>query len=195
MSRIPARSPLPQALLPAPGAYPKQVDPTTCGIAAIAVLAARAKADPAYLSRSREGIIRTQEELHALSARIGMPWPQALGTSPWAAARLARAATGLRHRIVLGASMRLRSDEALSRGRDVLVYTGGWGSALSGWIPRHVVLLLAHRSTGRYAVFEPSSGRVLMVDPAGFFSGDEASRAALGFWRRPLIALVPEKAR
>lgn len=194
--RIPAASPLPESTRRAPSSYPSQIDPTTCGIAALAVLAARAQADPGYLSRSRADVARTQKALHAISARAGLPWPQALGASPWALAGLAEKATGLHHSIVLrGPSMGRRIDEALSRGRDVLVYTGGWSAPLSGAIPRHVVLLLAHEDDDLYAVFEPSSGRVYSVSPQDFLIGAETARRALGFWKRPLLALVPDAPR
>ncbi|WP_115727778.1 hypothetical protein [Actinomyces culturomici] len=189
-----ATGPLPAGGRPAPASYPKQVDPTTCGIATLAVLAARADADPAYLGEDRDSVVRTQKELHAIAARVGAPWPQALGTSPWSLARLARVATGLRHRIVLrGKDLRPRIDAALARGRDVLVYTGGSKIPLSGLVPRHVVLLLAHAAPdGRYAIFEPSSGRVFRVDPDDFYAGAEAARPALGHWDRVLLAVIPD---
>ena len=76
-------------------------------------LAARAQADPGYLTASRERVERTQLELHAIAARIAVLWPQALGTFPWSLARLAQAATGLRYGIVVaGAAMRRRIDRA-----------------------------------------------------------------------------------
>lgn len=179
--------------LRAPSSYPRQVDATTCGIAALAVVAARASADPGYLTASRERVERTQLELHAIAARIGVPWPQALGTSPWSLARLAGAATGVRYGIVLaGAGARRRIDGALVSGRDVLVYTGGSRVPLSGLIPRHVVVLLAHEGApDSYEVFEPSSGRVYRVAPDDFYSHAESALPALGHWRRVLFALVP----
>lgn len=184
----------PRSRLPVPASYPRQVDATTCAIAALAVVAARAQADPGYLTASRERVERTQLELHAIAARIAVPWPQALGTSPWSLARLAQAATGLRYGIVVaGAAMRRRIDRALASGFDVFVYTGGSGVPLSGLIPRHVVVLLAHEGAPErfYAVFEPSSGRVYQVDLDDFYSHVESVLPALGHWRRVLFALVP----
>lgn len=192
ISPRPARAPLPASEEAAPRAYPAQVDPTTCGIAVLSLLAARAGADPHYLDPDAD-VEAEQKRLHALAARVGTPWPQALGTSPWALARLARHATGRRHRIAFnGPGLRARIDTALASGWDVPVYTGGARTVLSALIPRHVVLILAHEGApARYAVFEPSSGRVFTLGPDEFLLGADSARAALGHWRRVLFALVP----
>lgn len=195
-ARIPARVQVPMSGARAPRSYPSQVDPTTCGIAALSVLAARSKLGRGYLTADRASVERAQKRLHAIAARVGVPWPQALGTSPWALARLAEAATGLRYRLVLpGGAMRTRIGEALARGHDVPLYTGGSRVPLSGLIPRHVVLVLAESTAdGRWEVFEPSSGKVMPVDPEDLLSGGGDAAAARGHWRRVLLALVPEAA-
>lgn len=176
-----------------PASYPKQADPTTCGIATLAVLAARANADPVYLSLSPDKRERAQIHLHRVASRVGVPWPQALGTSPWALAKLASKATGERHRIVMrGKRFRVAVDSALCRGRDVLVFTGGWDMPGSAWIPRHVVLVLADGTDTRiYAVFEPSSGKVFRVNADDFYAGAPSARASMGHWKNVLCAVVP----
>ena len=112
---------------------PAQVDPTTCGIAALAVVAARAGALPGYLGAGRDHHVRVQQRLHSLAARTVLPWPQAWGTSPWALASLAGGATGYAHHLLPWGEGALRAtEEALESGRDVFLYVGGRGTPVSG---------------------------------------------------------------
>lgn len=144
------------------GTLPTQVDATTCGIAALAVVAGRAGAAPGYLGASRRRQEAAQRRLHALAARTGIPWPQSLGTSPWALARLAGRATGEPWCVLpWSRGARLALIRANAQGRDTFVYVGGGphalGSALvdslgpaaplarrlADLVPRHVVAVLA----------------------------------------------------
>ncbi|MDC4233766.1 hypothetical protein M3T53_08630 [Actinomyces sp. B33] len=183
--------------MPRPASYPRQVDATTCGIAALAVVAARSEASPDYLGAGPESIVRHQKALHVVASRVGMPWPRSLGTSPWALARLASAATGRRYRSAIGRRLRAAIDRGLDHG-DVFVYTGGGPQWWSRWIPRHVVAVLADGPDPRdgcYDVYEPSSGLIHRVDADGFLTGAAGGRAARGNWRRALLVLAPEPLR
>jgi len=199
-------------------ALPSQVDPTTCGIAALAAVSARAGMHPAYLDAPRARQVRTQRSLHALAARTGAPWPQAWGTSPWALASLAQRASGYRYRIVSwGPSALVALDAARAHGEDAFLYVGG-GSATSGatgeghgpvrrtlegaaraldrWgidlVPRHVVALLGDDGHAEACtVFEPSSGRVREVPRAALEGPWPLPGPEFGHWARPLLAVAP----
>lgn len=197
---------------------PSQVDPTTCGIAALAAVAARSGVHPAYLDAPRVRQAHTQRSLHARAARTGAPWPQAWGTSPWALAALAERATGHRYRIVFwGSSALVALDAARTGGADSFLYVGG-GSAASGgtgeghgllrrtlegatraldrWgmdlVPRHVVALLGDDGqAGACTVFEPSSGRVREVPRAALEGPWPLPGPEFGHWARPLLVVAP----
>lgn len=197
---------------------PSQVDPTTCGIAALAAVTARAGVHPAYLDAPRVRQAQTQRSLHALAARTGAPWPRAWGTSPWALARLAGRATGHRYGILpWGPSALVALDAARARGEDSFLYVGG-GSATSGgtgeghgpvrrtlegaaraldrWgidiFPRHVVALLGDDGpAGSCTVFEPSSGHVREVPCAVLEGPWPLPGREFGHWARPLLAVTP----
>jgi len=213
---------------------PRQVDATTCGIAALAAVAARAGRHPQYLDSTtpRRQIDRFQQRLHVLASRVPPGWPLSRGTSPWAVAELAGRATGLAYRGHLwGPRTRDLLDAALMRGDDAFLFVGGGsrgGAAAAARdpglgrlrrlsedaaarldaegldrVPRHVVAVLGPESaasapTGpadavprRYAVFEPSSGRVFRIGRDALVDPDPPRLPALGNWRRPLVAVVP----
>lgn len=196
---------------------PSQIDPTTCGIAALAAVAARAGVHPAYLDATPGRQAHAQRSLHALAARTGLPWPQAWGTSPWALGRLAHRATGHRYRIMPWGPFALAAlDAARSRGWDSFLYVGGGSAAgatgeghgplrrvlegaarvLDRWgadlVPRHVVALLGDDGpAGACAVFEPSSGRVREVPRAALEGPWPLPGPEFGHCARPLLVVVP----
>jgi len=161
------------------GAVLDQVDGTTCGSAVLVALAAWA--DPAELARLEtapagggQALAGTgfgarydarQKEVHRQTNRI---WPQALGTTPWGAARWLRdhvPAAG-RYRV------RLADDTSAS---DVAALVAAVGAALESgrpvplvvgsFVPRHYVLAL-RADSGGWRVYEPTSGQVRLVDLA-----------------------------
>ena len=156
------------------GAVLDQVDATTCGSAVLVALAAWA--DPAELDRLEaaptDGPTGTgfgarydawQKQVHRQTNRF---WPQALGTSPWGAARWLRdhapAAGRYRVRLVddtseadVAAVVRAVGG-ALELGRPVPLLVG---SA----VPRHYVLAL-RRDGDDWRVYEPTSGQVRLLD-------------------------------
>ena len=160
------------------GAVLDQVDGTTCGSAVLVALAAWA--DPAALDRLEaapaDGPTSTgtgfgarydawQKQVHRQTNRF---WPQALGTSPWGAARWLRdhapAAGRYRVRLVddtseadVAAVIRAVGG-ALALGRPVPLVVGSF-------VPRHYVLALRPDGDG-WRVYEPTSGQVRLLDPA-----------------------------
>jgi hypothetical protein len=214
------------------GVPARQADGTTCGSTALAMLAAAGdpllalwlvtghvvpghrppelRAPAAAAPAAEDPAARfaaLQRAVKRLSNRRGLgplPWPAALGTPPWGAARAARF-PGVRFTHVLvddtdpgpTAAVLDRADAALAAGVPVPLFTGGdLGSGVLTAVPRHVVLLVpaGDRDTGPdrapYAVFEPGRGRVHratraeLVQPGG-------ARAALGGWSHVCWAVLP----
>lgn len=136
-----------------------------------------------------------QTRLHRRAARTGMPWPRALGTSPWALARLLSAATGTPYRI-----HRWNRDtftlvrRAADAGREVALYTGGSTVRGAKWdrLPRHVVALLPAPSS-QVEVAEPSRGRTYLMSWQQLWEASVAGQAhpAFGNWGRVVLAVVP----
>ena len=118
--------------------------------------------------------------------RVQLPWPRALGTSPWgarnelefgAAVRGARYAIGA-VRIGSGGTLGRAYDELRRRvraGRPALLYVG------SALLPRHVVLVMPATGQQELDVYEPSIGRVVDLPREAFVS----RRLGLGGWDVP----------
>jgi hypothetical protein len=215
----------------------RQTDETTCGSAVLAMLAAAG--DPLlalWLVTGRLVPEYRPPETHDLAARdlaaddpgdrlaalqhavkrastrgaLGpLPWPAALGTPPWGAARVARY-PGVRwtHLLVDDtdadqlAAVLARADAALAAGVPVPVFTGGdVGMGLATAVPRHVVLLVpgaagvpavpevADGAHPGYAVYEPSRGQVHRVPRAALVAGSR--HPALGGWAHVCWAVLP----
>ena len=130
-----------------------------------------------------------------------LPWPRALGTPPWGAARLARF-PGVRYRSVLVDDTRTpevddllaRVDDALDRGVPVPLYSGGdLSGGIGAAVPRHVVLAVGRDDDG-YRVYEPGAGAVLALPRAALREPD-GPVPALGHWTHLAWALLPVPAR
>ncbi|MDD9206688.1 hypothetical protein PU560_09450, partial [Georgenia sp. 10Sc9-8] len=152
-----------------------------------------------------------QRRVHqrARSRAVGsVPWPAALGTPPWTAAREARF-PGVRYRSVPlddaadGARHLLAAAHgATLAGVPVPLYTGGdLGHGLTTAVPRHVVLALPAEGTGRgldgggrraLDVYEPSSATVRQVALEDLV-GRQGPRPALGGWSHVCWVLLPER--
>ncbi len=129
-------------------------------------------------ARTRSGVERFRRLQQALKRRTNrhglgpLPWPAALGTPPWGAARAARYAdVAFVDRVVAGPGAQRVGRAALvaaSRGVPVPLFTGGdVALGLATAVPRHVVLLTdADEAAGWCRVYEPSSG-TLHTLPAG----------------------------
>lgn len=128
------------------------------------------------------------------------PWPAALGTPPWGAARVARF-PGVRYRsVVVDDTDRPHIERvleligsAVAVGVPIPLYSGGDSSM--GWstaVPRHVVLAVGGDDE-RLDVWEPSVGRRHQVTRAELLAG--AGQRALGGWPHLVWALLAEGAR
>jgi hypothetical protein len=157
------------------GAVLDQVDGTTCGSAVLVALAAWADpAELAHLEAASTGQALAggfgarydarQKEVHRETNRF---WPQALGTTPWGAARW------LRDHVPAAGRYRVRLVDDTSAA-DVAALIQAVGAALAGrpvplvvgsFVPRHYVLAL--RPDGdAWRVYEPTSGQVRLLDLA-----------------------------
>lgn len=197
------------------GAPARQHDPTTCGSAVLAMLAAAG--DPALALWLETGAdVRAEPALPGATgaerfahlqaaikrrtnrrALLSLPWPAALGTAPWTAAREARYADVRYGHVIVDD----RSPEqagpvlaavraAVAAGLPVPLFTGGdTSTGLATAVPRHVVLATAADADGM-GVYEPSSGRVLAV-PSDVLAHPGARVEALGGWRHVVWALLP----
>jgi hypothetical protein len=181
------------------GAVLDQVDGTTCGSAVLVALAAWA--DPAELARlevaptGSRALLSTgfgarfdarQKQVHRETNRF---WPQALGTTPWGAARW------LRDHVPAAGRYRVRLvDDASSA--DVVEVLDAVGSALAAGrpvplvvgalVPRHYGLAV-HADDAGWRVYEPTSGQVRYVDVAAVREGRLAP--VLGFDRLHAVLL------
>jgi len=111
-----------------------------------------------------------------------VPWPRALGTPPWAAARELRLLTGTPYGVRL-----------VRWHRDVWSHLHGVGPARPAAVfvgdrllPRHVVLVTEVRDGGA-TTYEPSSGTTTDVARERWERGD----LALAGWDRPWLVVGP----
>ena len=168
-----------------------QPDQRSCGAAVL--VAAQILHDPSYAARaSTPNVFRTEvlamhrrvTSMVDVSGRAQLPWPQALGTPPWAIARQLTGTTGTGHdvRVVLdrgGAFDRVAERESL-----VPVYVG------NRWLPRHVVLV-AGVSGEALRVYDPAQGRIGRVTRDAFAD----ARLGLSGWDRPWFTILPRERR
>ncbi|MDO5034549.1 MAG: hypothetical protein Q4E01_04090 [Actinomycetaceae bacterium] len=177
----------------------KQASATSCGIAA--ALQVAAKHHPAvakYAELTPHEAAAEQARVHRLASRITLPWPRMFGTSPWALAKLLGTATGLKYRShVWSTSAQEKTLRALEAGHDVAFYTGGGTLKQASLqsldlIPRHVIT--ASMRGGKLQIFEPSVGRIWTMSWSDFLkrSNTLEKEPAFGYWKRVLLAVVPE---
>lgn len=164
-----------------------------------------ARHDPAG-ARARGGVERFRTLQQTLKRRTNrralgpLPWPAALGTPPWGAARTARHAdVRFVDRVVAGPGAERVVEAALAaaaRGVPVPLFTGGdLALGLATAVPRHVVLLTdADAGAGWCRVYEPSSGTLRTVAAGALLDGARvpAVRRALGGWPHVCWALLPD---
>lgn len=161
----------------------------------------------ASVERRSEAVQRVLKARTTRRALVGLPWPPALGTPPWAAARAARFPGAAFAGVVLDDTDRGHLDGvldqvglALDHGVPVPLYSGG--DSDGGWaaaVPRHVVLAVgrswhggteAWRETDHFTLWEPSAGSTHEVARQVLVAGSDPV-PALGRWSHLTWALLP----
>jgi len=120
-----------------------------------------------------------------VTGALQLPWPQGLGTPPWAVARQLSGSSG-----VPGSRYDARVVNPFDRrgGLDAIATAAAAGHAVplylgSLWTPRHVVLVLDER----LRTYDPSVGRRVRMDRDDFLGGT----LDIAGWSRPWFAVVP----
>ncbi len=197
---------------------PRQQSPVTCGSASLTV--ARMLANPDFAGWINDGVVAegclglaavglggsTRDARFAAyerivhqrtsgvwgpTGRLSLPWPRALGTSPWGAARelengIADPGTAYRLRWIRYAAEaglssafdRLRA--TARRGRPALLYIG------DRWIPRHVLLVIGPAGE-QLEIYDPSVDKVITLDRARM----SARRLRIAGWDVPWCTVEP----
>jgi len=181
----------------------RQPDQTSCGSSSLVV--ARMIIDESFAHRVLEGptvplIAQSAQErfaeaaqqmhertnaLTAADAALQIPWPKALGTLPWAAARqLSIDLPSADYQVLLidpaqTARAFTQVLDAVQRGFPVPLYVGNSVS------PRHIVLVVA--SGQNLTIYEPSSGGLREITPTSF----NMSRLDVAGWDEPWLAVLP----
>ena len=209
----------------------RQSDQTTCGSSALSMLAAAGDPSLALWLATGRLVSPAPEELSGAplsalaalelappearfaavqrvikrrsnsGAALGLPWPSALGTPPWGAARVARF-PGVRFH------QRMLDDTDAADLRSVLAAVGAWvdrgvpvplysgGDTAGGWstaVPRHVVVAIG-RSGSDLELWEPSVGAVQTVGVERLVAST-APLPALGGWSHLMWAVLPYRWR
>jgi hypothetical protein len=169
-----------------------QPDTRSCGPSSL--VAAHMLLDPDYATTQNPHAFATSvrglhRELTAPSfaGRAQLPWPRALGTPPWAAARAISSYTGLRYRTRIArfggrAGLLTLVRAALAAGYPVPLYVG------SRWLPRHVVLAVEPTDSG-VMVYNPARGTVGEMTGSDLEAG---KLTTLGRWTTPWFVVLPD---
>ncbi|WP_460800587.1 hypothetical protein [Nocardioides pacificus] len=178
-----------------------QPDQTTCG-PAVAVTA-RMLLEPAYRAWVAQGTPPASRFVHEVAStharlaswlgpdgRPQLPWPRALGTAPWALARLLTA-HGAQPRSSYGVRPVWPTRRGRSRAFDRLVATLVAGAPAPLFVgnsrsPRHVVLVVG-AEPGRLRCYDPARGRPVDVLRSAFVDGP----LKVSGWAVPWLVVVP----
>jgi hypothetical protein len=189
-----------------------QPDQTTCGSCVLVV--ARLLNDPSYAEQLVDGAdpaagdetsARIQDrfgqealDVHRVTSRLRdgrgggqVPWPRALGTSPWALAREMTAHAGRPGRRY-HARLILPGEQSRTFARVVTLAGAGHAVPLyvgDRWSPRHVVLVLPSSDvpSDHVRIYDPATGRRYLVD-----GGDFSARTLdVAGWHSPWVVVVP----
>lgn len=166
----------------------RQPDQRSCGAAVLVV--ARMLHDADYASYV-DSVSAFEQEVLAVHRRVTgtvdalgraqLPWPQALGTPPWAVAREMSVITGTPYRshFVRQRPGRVLDEvvAAVDRGNEVPLFIG------NRWLPRHVVLVLDAALT----TYDPSRGRRITIDRHRF----ESATLEVAGWSHPWLVALP----
>lgn len=167
----------------------QQPDQRSCGAACLVV--AQGLRDATYRQRVADPATFRVEVLamHGrvtssvdVAGRIQPPWPRDLGTPPWAVANQLSGMSGVPHsyELVRGRDLDAAYDRLVGLPRPAALFVG------SGWLPRHVVLVLEGEPDEMH-VYEPARGRVVDLARSAF----TGRRTGLGGWDEPWFAVSP----
>lgn len=136
----------------------------------------RAADDPAarFADEALRAHARTNRAVDG-TGRAQLPWPAALGTTPWALAR----ELGGDHEVRLVIDRETAWERLRAAAAPSPLYVG------SRWLPRHVVLVVGGGE--RLDVYEPSAGLRVVVERAAFVGAS----LSLGGWDVPWFVVVP----
>jgi hypothetical protein len=196
---------------------PVQQSPVTCGSACLTV--ARMLVNPAFARWITTGegprgdapagsterdrfaayervVMARTNHMVAGGGRINLPWPRALGTPPWGAAKelefgASRRGTDYETRVLrLHRRSGLRQDharlvEVVADGEPALLYIG------NALLPRHITLVLPGDGDRVLDVYDPATGQVTLLDE-GRFAGRDLRIAG---WDVPWIVVQPNGTR
>ena len=172
----------------------RQPDQRSCGAASLVV--ARMALDAAYAARVgpagfREEVLGLHRRVTGATdaaGRLQPPWPRALGTPPWAAARHLGAVSGTSYAVRWARTGRGRAFDALAGSvagsRPAVLFVG------DRWIPRHVVAVLGRGGEDGLRVYDPGPGVLVDVTRAGLAGGT----LPFGRWDRPWFVVTPRRA-
>jgi hypothetical protein len=165
-----------------------QPDQRTCGPSSL--VAAHMLVDDHYRPASFSAeVLALHRSLTSPSfaGQAQLPWPRALGTPPWAAARALQSFSGVAYRIDnvrFGSRSSAFSSvvAAVTAARPCPLYVG------STWLPRHVVLAVAASADG-VQVYNPARGTIEELTRSSFLAGE---LTIFGSWTVPWFAVVPQ---
>jgi hypothetical protein len=178
-----------------------QPDRRTCGSSTL--VAARLINDPAYAawldergSRAerfgQEALAVHQQTCRCVDSlgRLHMPWPRALGTSPWSLSRHLSVDAGVpgttyETRLILPHQRGSAFDAlhaAVTEGHAVPLYVG---NRLS---PRHVVLAIDATPQG-VTIYDPAHGHRCLISRGDYLRG----RLDVAGWRVPWLLVLPQR--
>jgi hypothetical protein len=167
-----------------------QPDQRSCGPSSL--VAAHMLLDPAYAATQNPhafatSVLALHRQLTAPSSfgHAQLPWPRALGTPPWAAARAMSSFAGVPYRTrVVRWGNRSKDFDALhaavTAGHPCPLFVGDW-------IPRHVVLAVTPTAQG-VRVYNPAHGTLDELRRADFEAG---KLTTFGRWVTPWFVVTP----
>jgi hypothetical protein len=165
-----------------------QPDQRTCGPSSL--VAAHLRLDDAYRPASFSTEVLALHRMLTAPSFAGsaqLPWPRALGTPPWAAARAMQTFSGVPYRnevVRFGSRSSAFASvvSAVTAGRPCPLYVG------DTWLPRHVVLAVATSADG-VQVYNPGHGTVEELTRSSFLSG---RLTIFGSRNRPWFVVRPQ---
>lgn len=142
----------------------RQRDGVTCGPSAAIVAAALL--DPDYAARLEQAGW-FQAEQATLHRQLNAVWPRALGTTPFGMVEALNT-----HSVGKGVRYHWRFAHGMSVDRIRAAVTQGWPvpMLLGKIVPRHWVLLIGFEA-GRFRIYDPGVGDVLLATPAELRGG------------------------